>query len=102
MGFDIALRFAVGATALNQVKELSKRSVLGVADRVVDIAKSRVHVDTGALRASIRKDEVGDDVFVVTETGYGGYEEMRGGDHAFMIPSLNQVQDEIASGKRFT
>lgn len=102
MAFSATFIFAGNAVALGQIKTMGNSTLDGVADRLVVLAKSKAHVLTGKNRASIHKDGQGNERIIATQSGYGGIEELRGGDHAYMRPSLFQVQSEIASGRTFT
>ena len=99
MAFSAVINFAIGGAALNLVDSKTEDLLDDASEKVAADARSRAHVLTGKNRASIHRQTPSKKTrLVATESGYGGYEELRGGDHAYMRPSLFEVQTEIKSG----
>lgn len=85
------------------------RAVLYAAQAAARFATSITHVDTGALRASHRTQQLGNGRYEVyldpsgtnPRTGqrtavYGPAEEARGGEHAFYQRTVDEKGEEIA------
>ena len=61
----------------------------------VQTARSNAHVITGNMRNSVSDQRVGEMHYKVTaEAEYSGFENARGGDHAFFDMTVKEIRDK--------
>lgn len=94
-GVDRALKFfnSFPTNYKNQRRESHNR----LADKVVKEAQNQAHVKTGRMKGGIKKGKIDENQMeVIAEVKYSGYENKRGGDHAFFDKTVNEF-DKIAN-----
>ena len=90
VGFTLLRQTWLGASINSKGKAAAERAANDMGQLVVDRARQLVHVDTGALQASIHVWNDGGQIVVGSTLPYAIIEEVVRG-HAYIVPAVAEV-----------
>ena len=98
MGFTATGDFRINIGARRQIEEMSKKEQNKIGKRIAQEASQLAPFDTGALSGSVKSNRVGGDVFVSSNTGYGGFVELgtvKMAAQPYIMPAVEKISREI-------
>lgn len=98
MGFTATGDFRINIGARRKIEEMGRKEQNKIGKRIAEEASQLAPFDTGALSASVKSNRTGDDVFVSSNTGYGGYVELgtvKMSAQPYIVPAAEKIAAEI-------